>query len=408
MIGLLRRRAFALVWWAALTSRIGNWVLVVALHVYLYEQTGSPLAVSGVFVAYYLPALLFGSLAGVFADRWDRRRTMVASNLGQAAAVLLLLFIRSDDVLWLAYAVAFLDAALAQLFQPASSALMPRLVPSHLLAPANALDSTNDHLARSIGPAVAGVVVGVAALHGAALVDSASFLVSAILIALVRPEDIAADGGASVVSSASHPAAGFRSELGEGLRLIGRSQTLLGLLIVGSIGSLAWSFFQTLLVPFVIDVIGSGPESVGAALGTRGVAGLLGGVVVGYLTAFVPLRRLLALSLGVCGSAFLLQVSYPTLAVLFAAMALIGPAFVAWGTSQRTLMQTLAPDTHRGRVFGAYSNANAVVLLLGNTSAGAMAEVVGVVPVLVGSAALFLVAAAVALFMLRTRETARQ
>ena len=407
VIGLLRQRAFGLVWWAALASRIGNWVLVVALHVYLYEQTGSPLAVSGVFVAYYLPGLLFGSLAGVFADRWDRKRTMVAANLGQAAAVLFLLLVRSPDLLWLAYVVAFVDAGLAQLFIPAENALMPRLVPQQRLGPANALHSVNDHLARTVGPAVAGVVVALAGLHGAAVLDSASFLLSAALIALVRREDLVGGAPPSELVPVEPTPTGIRSELVDGLRTIARNPTLWRLFLLAAIASLAWSFFQTLLVPFVVDVIGAGPEAVGAALGIRGAAGLVGGIVVAYLAAFLPLSRLLAGSLLVCAAAFLLQTASPTLVALFGAMALIGPAFVAWGTSQRTLMQQAASDTHRGRVFGTYSNANAAVVLIGNTSAGALAEFVGIVPVLAASAALFGLGGCLALFGLvpRTRPS---
>src|SRR5919198_1112108 len=81
MIATLRQRNFALLWFAGLISLAGDWMLIVALPIYVYQLTGSTLATSTMFIAGRLPTLLFGSVAGVFVDRWDRKRTMVVANL---------------------------------------------------------------------------------------------------------------------------------------------------------------------------------------------------------------------------------------------------------------------------------------------------------------------------------------
>src|SRR5215208_3957574 len=107
MLATLRQRNFALLWLSGLISFAGDWALIIALPVFVYDMTGSALATGAMFIAQTLPRLLFSPLAGVFVDRWDRRRTLVAANLAQAAVLPILLLVRSPDWLWLLYLVAF-------------------------------------------------------------------------------------------------------------------------------------------------------------------------------------------------------------------------------------------------------------------------------------------------------------
>ncbi len=191
MLTVLRQRNFALVWVAGLISLTGDWLLSVALPLVVYELTGSTLATAATVATRVLPRLLLGSVAGVFVDRWDRRRTMIAANLLLGLCLLPLLLVRSADWLWLLYLVSFVQAILAQFLAPAENALLPLLVAEADLVPANALNGLNNNLARLVGPPLGGLVVAAWGLGGAALLDAASFLVAAGLVALVR-----APGGA--------------------------------------------------------------------------------------------------------------------------------------------------------------------------------------------------------------------
>src|SRR4051812_26063594 len=105
MIATLRQRDFSLLWFAGLISISGNWMLSIALPVAVYTLTGSTLAVGGMLLASTLPGILFGSFAGVFVDRWERRRTLVIVNLLQAVSILPLVLVRSVDALWIVYLV---------------------------------------------------------------------------------------------------------------------------------------------------------------------------------------------------------------------------------------------------------------------------------------------------------------
>src|SRR5688572_25432156 len=103
MLILLSQRNFALLWAGQLISSLGDWLLWIALPFYVYERTGSALATGATFIAQTLPPILFGSLAGIFVDRWDRKQTMVIADLARFLVILLLLLVYFLDWLWLLY-----------------------------------------------------------------------------------------------------------------------------------------------------------------------------------------------------------------------------------------------------------------------------------------------------------------
>ncbi|HEV2129151.1 MAG TPA: MFS transporter, partial [Thermomicrobiales bacterium] len=141
MIATLRQRDFRLAWLGGLISMMGDWVLFIALPIYIYQLTDSTLATSGMFVAGLLPALLLGSVAGVFVDRWDRKRTMIVCNLILAVILLPLLALRSADWVWIAYVVSFVRSVVSLFFRPAENAFLPRLVAEEDLLAANSLNA---------------------------------------------------------------------------------------------------------------------------------------------------------------------------------------------------------------------------------------------------------------------------
>ena len=106
MLSVLRRRDFALLWTGGLVSVAGDWVLNAALPFFMYEQTGSTVATAGMIVARLAPSVVLGSVAGVFVDRWNRKRVLVWANLLQVAIVALLLLVPGEGWLWVVFAVA--------------------------------------------------------------------------------------------------------------------------------------------------------------------------------------------------------------------------------------------------------------------------------------------------------------
>src|SRR3954453_21928701 len=215
MFAVLRQRDFGLLWTGGLISVAGDWVLYAALPFFVYERTGSTVATAGMIVAELGPGVVFGSFAGVWVDRLDRRRLLVVTNLLQAAVAGLLLLVTHGSRLWIVYAVAGAQSLLASFSQPAESALLPSLVGPGELVAANALNTLNNRLARLAGVPVGGLLLGLFGLEPVVLLDAVSFLVAAALIALVHAP-------ARVVAERT----GIRGEWLDGLRLIRRDSTI--------------------------------------------------------------------------------------------------------------------------------------------------------------------------------------
>jgi MFS family permease len=186
VIATLRHRDFALLWTAGLISVAGDFALLIALPLHAYALTGSAVATGGVFAASLLPQVLFGSVAGVFVDRWDRKRTMVAADLLRAALLLPLLAVGSPDLLWLLYLVRAATGVGGLIFDPAESALLPRLVGEERLVTANALNALNNNIGRLVGPVAGGLLYAAGGLPAVVIVDAASFALSAALIMAIR------------------------------------------------------------------------------------------------------------------------------------------------------------------------------------------------------------------------------
>src|SRR5215216_5052975 len=240
MFQLLRQRNFSLLWFAGLISMIGDWVLFIALPIYTYNLTQSSLATGIMFMAGTLPRILLGSIAGVFVDRWDRQRTMVIADLSRAVLLLLLLFVRSAEWIWIIYAMAFVQAVISQFFGPAENSLLPQLVDESHLVAANSLNSLNNNLARLGGPALGGVLLGSFGFHNVVLIDSLSFLISGIMIALIA-QAASASGNRSerTEDSALTPPPRIWHDWLAGLRFIMKSSVVSVIFLVMAIVGIA-------------------------------------------------------------------------------------------------------------------------------------------------------------------------
>ncbi|MCC6792629.1 MAG: MFS transporter, partial [Thermomicrobiales bacterium] len=262
MLEVLRQRNFALLWFAGLISIAGDYALLIALPLHVYRVTDSTLATAGAFAASYLPGILLGSFAGVFVDRWDRKRTMIWADLLRAVTVLPLLVASSEQMLWLVFLVAAVQGTIGLFFGPAENALLPQLVATERLITANALNALNNNLGRLVGPAAgAGLYAGFG-LGGAALADAATYLASAALIgAIAVPSRVADSPVVALGASAVRRALG---EWRDGLRLVRGHRALLVVFAAVALGSVAQGTFLTLArAPLVLDVLGGSDAQVG-------------------------------------------------------------------------------------------------------------------------------------------------
>src|SRR5215218_7424050 len=297
MLAVLRQRNFALLWAGGLISMLGDWLLFIALPFYIYNLTGSALATGAMFIAETLPILLFGSIGGVFADRWDRKRTMIVADLLRAALLLLLLAVRSPEWLWAIYLVVFVQSSVGQFFNPAKGALIPQLVDESLLMPANSLNSLGVELTRLIGAPLGGALMALMGLPSVVGLDCISFALSALLIGLI----VAPRGGkanASVAADAGISAllAGIWRDLVEGLRLVRGTRWLTGLFLAMGVMMLGQGITNVLLVPFVEQVLHGDAQIFGWIVTAQGVGGLIGGLLAGTIGRLFSPVRIMAVS----------------------------------------------------------------------------------------------------------------
>jgi MFS family permease len=407
MLAILRQRNFALLWLGGLISFVGDWVLFIALPVYVYDLTGSALATGGMFIAQTAPKLLFGSIAGVFVDRWDRKRTMIVANLLSAAALLLLLPVRSTAELWLVYLAAFLQAAITLFFQPAESALVPALAGEQHLIHANALIALNWEITRLVAPPLGGLAMALLGLDAVIAIDSISFLLSAMLIAL-----IALPAADRVQLAAMRTASAWRAvwhDLAEGFRLVRRDQLVRALFLIIGVAMVAEGIINVLGFPWLKQVLHGDALTRGWMTSAQAVGGLIGGLLIGRLSRLVRPGHLIGLSGIVLGSVSLLLINITALPIkesLWLPTALLlkllqGVPIMGLFVSIDTLLQQSVPDRYRGRIFGAYGAISALTMLGGQAAASLLGDRVGLVPVLNWMGIMYLLAGVCALALLR-------
>src|SRR3954469_1772482 len=227
-VRLLRRAPdLRLLLGAGLVSMTGDWLLAVGLAYSVYALTGSTLASAVALLSAFVPQVLVGSVAGVFVDRWDRKRTMVATNLLLSVGLLPLLLVSGQDWIWLVYVVLALQSCIEVFFAPAEQAFLPNVVEDADLVAANGLNAQVRNLARLFGSGLGGVIAAAGGIRAIAMADMVTFLVAALLVTRLRTSGraLAGDAGSDVEEDAAEVVRGrfaaLVAEWREGFRTVG-------------------------------------------------------------------------------------------------------------------------------------------------------------------------------------------
>jgi MFS family permease len=405
---LRRRRDLRLLLAAGLVSMTGDWVLGIGLTYSVYAITGSTLASAATLLASFVPQVLAGSLAGVFVDRWDRRRTMVACNLLLAVGLAPLLLLDTAERIWVVYVVLVWESVVEVFFAPAEQALLPRLVEDEELVTANALNSQNQQLSRLVGSALGGIAAAVGGIAAVAALDVLTFLVAAGLVLRIRTT-----GGVARRSDTAEVIRGRFAELhaewSEGLRAAWNSPVVRVLLVFLLITSIGEGIMGTLFAPYVRDVLHSGAQTLGVITSVQAVGGIIGGFVAASVGERWSATRMLGAGAMVFGAIDLAIFLYPLLLVspwpAIVGMVLVGLPGALVMAGLMTLLQRHTVDAQRGRVFGLVFMVRSVAMVVGTTCAGFLGEAVGIVPVLAFQGVGYVVAGALVLALLAGRVT---
>jgi len=356
-------RNFRLLWLGTVISLFGDWFNTIALYTLVTILTGSPLAV-GLVEALKLSGFAIASIpAGILADRFDRRRLMLTADLLRAALVPLFLFVDSADDLPLLYLLIIGQIALGALFDPAFRALTPNLVDKRELLTANTLLAATWSTLLAVGASVGGIAAAGLGLDAVFIIDAATYLVSAGIIAGIKTPTAARQAGAAALSPARprgrqtslvvQALDTARVDLVEGFAWLKANPFVLKLTMAKTawaVGGAALVYFLTQLGPVLT------PADTALGIGLLYAARGLGTGIGPILSRAVFRRRerwaiISAFSIAISG------VSYALIAVMGATFWVVIPIIIAHMASganwvlSTVLLQELVPDRVRGRVF---------------------------------------------------------
>jgi MFS family permease len=352
--GLLRaNRDFRQLWLGQVVSQLGDWFDTIALFTLVLRLTGSGKAVGLVLVARFLPSVVLGPLSGVVADRFNRRHVMIASDVARAAVVLCFLFVRSPEHVWLVYFLTVLQLAFSAFFEPARSAALPSVVRPADLVTANSISSVTWSAMLTLGAAVGGPVTGWFGTDAAFVIDSLTYLVSAVLVWKMRlPPRPAREKRRLTLAKALG-----LTDTAEGLRYVrGRPRVLATLLVKP-----AWGLgggILTLLPVFgekVFPVGGSAAVGMSVLYVARGVGTALGPMLTRrfYSETRAQMERAIGVSFVVAGAFYVLFGVAQGFALALCWLAVAHMAGSVLWVFSTVLLQATVDDEFRGRVFAA-------------------------------------------------------
>jgi predicted MFS family arabinose efflux permease len=345
-VSLLRRnRDFRALFFASVISLGGDWFLWVAINGLIFEATNQALYVGLAILAQESAFFLASPIGGHLADRLDRRKLMIVCDVVRAVVCVAFLLV-GPDTIWLAYVLLPVLAAFAAPFDPASTAATPNLVDPADLPAANALNGSLWGTMLAVGAGLGGVISAAFGADTAFLVDAASFVVSAALLASIRRS-------LSERREAHEEHPGIVESTRETWGFASRDHRVLSLLAV-KFGFGAAAGLLALIPVMALSVFESGNVGFGILMAARGLGALIG-PFLGHRIAGPGHRRLfpaIGLSLAVFGLSYMALGAAPSLAI---AAVTICVAHLGGG-SQWMLstygLQVLVPDRIRGRIFG--------------------------------------------------------
>jgi len=355
-----RHRDFALYAGANFLWTIALQVQATALAWQIYEITHDPLQLGFVGLMEFLPAALLALPAGHKADRFDRRKLMVGADLLRAVLALGFILIRQPDQVWMIYIITALLRGVTAFFQPAQKASIPNLVARADLLTANVLVEVTWGAMLALGAAAGGLVSAWLGRDTAFVVNSLSFLTSALLILSIRGRFAEAHGGPA------RQAAGW-SDMWAGLDYARRHLAVGAFLLV----KMGWGLGAgtiLLLSIFPVQLFGLGDAGIGWLYAARGAGVLLGPWLAGRWVGPSLTRMRWSVTVGYIlnglGYIAFSQARQLPLAALFVLLAHIGSG-ATW-TLSSTMLQQIVPDRLRGRVFS-LDNALVTLAMAGST-----------------------------------------
>lgn len=366
---LRKHRNYRLFFGGQVVSLAGSWMQNIALAWFIVELTDSPLAVGGLAFCRFLPFMLFGLYAGVIADRIDNRKLVMGTQAGQmlvSIALAVMVFSGWENVPAV-YVLAFLGGCALVLDAPGRQSLTFQMVGRDELPNAIALNTGLFNGARIIGPAIAGVIIGLGGTGVCFLINAITFLAVLTALALMREDEL--------FKVKRDPRKRAGAAIAEGVRYAWDNPEIRLALIVLGIASTVGFNFHVIIPVLAADTFDAGPEVFGILSACFGAGALLGALI----QAARSRASWKALLIGATGfSSGLLLLAPVTMVPLACAILFgVGVCFTLWVSNTSAILQLRAPDRLRGRVMSLFMFAFAGLAPIGGLFAGWLMEVGG-------------------------------
>jgi len=343
----LQHRDFRYLWVGTLFMSAGQWVQQITLGWLLYDLTGSSVLLGLLNGLRALPFLISGPVAGVIADRADRKKSMLGSQyLLLVTALIMGILVAGGWVeVWHLMVFAVVTGAAWSLNQPVRQAIVPNLIPRKDLINAQALNSTAFNLNKVLGPLLGGLLIAHSGAAGNFYVQAVAYAGVMAMVYIMNVPKVTPSG----------PRVSAWADMKEGWRYCWREPLVLAILICGLIPMILAFPYQALMPVFQKDVLEAGPEALGVLFAAPGVGGMVALVLLASFGHRIGrLGRLMLGGLLVLGISLMLFASTRDLWLSALTLTIVGASQVMYNNTAHILLQQIVPDELRGRVNSIY------------------------------------------------------
>lgn len=344
---LRQRRQFRYLWFAQVVSLLGDWFNTIATVILVSRYTDSGLAVGALFIARALPLFFLGPVAGVVADRLNRKFVLIATDVLRALIVLGLLLVNSPDRVWLVYVLTIAQFSVSAFFEPARSAILPSLIEYEELLPANTLASATWSAMLAFGAAIGGLAAGLFGTDVAISIDVLTFLLSAILVLqiVMPPKKIKDD---------ESPSGGGWLDMVDGFRYVKQRPNIGVLTLVKGLSQFGTADIIIALYAERIFPVGEdGAIAIGAMYMSFGIGAILGPLLMNHFGdgSDIYLQKSIFIGFIMMPIGWLILGFAPLLPIAMFGLVLRSMGGSINWTYSTVLLQTKVENSFLGRVF---------------------------------------------------------
>ena len=388
----LKYRDYSLMFVTGGISNVGNWMEIVLRTWLVYEISGgSPWVLGLSNLVHWLPFLLLSPLAGVFADRWEKRWLLVVTQsiLTLVTTMLGVLSLLGIVKIWHILLLTFIHGLSEATDNPARTSLVSDLVDKGTLMNAVSLNATAFYGTRLIGPAIGGFLIAAAGTGLGFIINALTFVPYIVALFFIRP--------APSVRPQSNPWENFK----EGLGYVSQNRAALTILIVVGIISVFMVSYQSLLPIFADDILRAGPEGLGMLSAATGLGAVMGSLLLAFYSHRVVRQgRFICLMGAVFGLALLVFAFSKVYWFSLLCLVVAGAGNPTFASSGNAVLLTDVPAHLRGRIMGVFTMISQGSNVFGSLMIGGLGSAFGAAGGLAISSAVAVIAAAVSFALL--------